>query len=117
MIGGKCGRCRRTHLLVYVTSCRSPPVHPIIALNAIHRRLRVDSQVPELVHLGELVGDHRRLRRWRLGRPRQLDEVAAAEAGKECRDVGKGGRMTPEGVGLGGLWRQRCTRTRTVSLA
>lgn len=78
-------------------------MHLIIAPHPIHRRLTINSQIPQLIHARQLVLNDARLARRRLTRPGQLGEVAPTETGKEGGDVVEGGGVAPEGLGVGGL--------------
>ena len=76
-----------THLLVDIPVRRAPSVYPVVAPCAIHRRLRVDREEPELIQLRKLLRDNRRLaRRRRLG-PRQRLELSQTELGEQRADL------------------------------
>lgn len=55
----------------------------VVAPHTIHCWLRVDGKVSELVHLGKLFNDKRRLRGRRLGGPRKFGQVTTAETSEE----------------------------------
>lgn len=54
----------RTNLLIDISVAGSPSKDLVVTFNAIDRRLRVDGQKTEIVHLRELLGDGRCLGRW-----------------------------------------------------
>lgn len=71
-------------------------MHTVITARTIDCRLTVDRQETEFVHLGELFSDHARFTGRRLGRPRKLGEVRAAETSKKVGDVLERLRVTPK---------------------
>jgi hypothetical protein len=96
--------------LIDVSSRRSPAVNLIITSSSIDRWLGVDSQVTHLVHLCELLGDHRRLGRWWLGGPREFEKGAPTKVGKQGSNVVELRRGSPEVGGIGRLGTgQHCT--------
>jgi hypothetical protein len=70
-------------------------MNTVITPSPIHCRLRIDCQITQFVHLGELIIDDRSLGCGRLGRPGEFLEISSTESSKECTDVGKSGWVTP----------------------
>jgi hypothetical protein len=84
-----------TDLLIHVSALWTPSVNTVITPGSIDSRLRVDSQVTQFVHLGQLIRDNGSLGCSGLRRPRELLEVSSTETGKEMTDVGECGRVAP----------------------
>jgi hypothetical protein len=77
------------HLLVDVTTGRSPSVSGVLATGSVNSRLTVNGQVSELVHLGKLLVDDRSLLRRRLTGPGKRSQFISAEFGEQRRDIGE----------------------------
>lgn len=71
-------------------------MHLVVTPLSIHGRLRVDGEIPHLVHFGQLLIDHARLASRGLGRPGQLGQRAFAEVGEQCANVRECRRVSPE---------------------
>ncbi|KAI3484885.1 hypothetical protein L1887_51939 [Cichorium endivia] len=87
-------------LLVDVAVLGAPAVHLVVAASAVDGRLRVDGEEAELVHLGELFADHRRLACDRCLGPGERLDLAGAESLEERLDVVERLGRAPHLLGL-----------------
>lgn len=78
-------------------------MHFVVAPHTIYCWLRVNGEVAELVHLGKLFNDERRLGCRRLGGPRKFGQVTTAETSEESVEVKGSGGVSPKVISVRSL--------------